>query len=108
MKIGVLQSKPSLSLKSKLSYPVDLSTDMYEMDLGLHILNPAPIFTRRNCEFYEGLDSSMQRHCYPASDFVVQDTCWGHRSWVSDLRCNSLGNSLNATTLDRPGVFLSS
>ena len=62
MKTDAPQSKSSPSLDRKLSYPVDPSTDMYEMDLGLHILSPTPIFTRRVSEFYEGLDLSKQRH----------------------------------------------
>ena len=45
--IGPPQSKSAP--ESKLSYPADTSTGVYVVDLGLHILSPTPIFTRRNC-----------------------------------------------------------
>ena len=45
--IGAQQSKSAP--ESKLSYPADPSTDMYVVDLGLHIPRPTPIFSRRNC-----------------------------------------------------------
>ena len=35
--------------ESRLSHPVDPSTDMYVVGLGLRIPSPTPIFTRRSC-----------------------------------------------------------
>ena len=47
VEIGAPQTKSAP--ESRLSYPIDPSTNMYVVGLGLRIPSPTPIFTRRNC-----------------------------------------------------------